>query len=139
MGDGFDAAKISISFASVDNLVIEYNKIKFKTKPFTANTVPFAIKVNSLNASCKATPACQFEFSQSIAPTLASVTPTIVSGASNIQIDGTNFGTDATKLKVTIGSQNCNVSAATGTSLTCSLPGLEAGIQRIHLNLEGHF
>lgn len=137
-GDGFDARTLAIRFPSVDELATSYTTITFRTRPNQDQIIPLALKSNSVDVLCTLTPACQFEFSTTIAPTITLVSPTSVSGSASVQIDGTNFGTDITKLSVKIGQQVCAVSSSTGTSLTCSLSGLEVGNQNIYLNLDGN-
>ena len=54
-------------------------------------------------------------------------------------ISGSQFGNDKTKLTVTIGNNNCNVTAASANSITCSLESLNVGQQNIIVNLKGKF
>ena len=52
-------------------------------------------------------------------------------------ISGSQFGNDKTKLTVTIGNNNCNITAASANSITCSLDSLNVGQQNIIVNLMG--
>lgn len=136
-GDGFDASTTQLNFVGTDSLQVTYNTITFVTRPTSANTIPLDVYVNTINAQCNVSPACQFQFDSSIAPTLSAVSPTSVNSATTITLTGTNFGSDSTKLSVKIGKQTCAVTAASGTSATCTLAGLEVGAQSIQVNVIG--
>lgn len=139
-GDGFtDSTIIQVTNGMLfykANSIISYDQISFKTSSSSSLTTIIKVYVNGVQAVCTS-PNCDFTFSSQIAPTIASVSPTSVSDAATITLSGTQFGTDPTKLTVNIGSQSCTVLTATGSQITCSIPGLNLGSQSVSVNLDG--
>ena len=141
-GDGFTSAtllQLSGITYSTANANISYNQITLQTRSAPSSVANIVVYVNGVQATCSATPNCAFTFSSSIAPSIISASPLSVSDAATITITGTQFGTDITKLMVTIGTQVCSVQTVTNTQLTCNVPGLNLGAQLVSINLAGNY
>lgn len=93
-----------------------------------------SVNVNGVSARCS---NCNYEFSSSIAPKLSSITPTSVSDITTITIQGSQFGTDASKINVKIGSDFCTVTDLNDTQIKCTLNALRLGSQAVVVNLNG--
>ncbi len=127
-----------VSFSN-KNANITYNQISFITTFSPIGSSQVSIYVNGIQAICgiNSSSLCNYQFSSTIAPTIYSGTPLNVSGPANMTIIGSNFGNDATKLTVKIGNDNCNITAATNSTIVCRLLSLSVGPQNVLVNLKG--
>ena len=92
--------------------------------------------VNGVDAVCNTN--CNFTFSSSSTPTLTSITPLTLSTPNTIfTISGTSFGTDLTKVSVTIGRVTCQVTSTIDTNIMCTLPYLDLGSQTVAVLING--
>ena len=102
------------------------------------------VTVNGFQADTSVT----YEYLPSATPTVYSVAPATGVGGSDVEISGTNFGTDVASVSVHIlsgigewnyGSMEspCIVSAVTDTSINCSLPIKPAGSYTIVAHISG--
>ena len=83
----------------------------FPTKPFTANSAS--------------------------TPVINSVTPTSGKAGESITVQGTGFSTVPSENHVKIGTTDCEVTASTGTSITCTLQSKAAGTYPMSLRVTG--
>ena len=140
-GDGFliDSAVVSLGgitySKSNTNFNISYSSISLITSSSAVGSNSIAVYVNGVQAICSASSNCNYQFSSNVAPTILAISPTSVSSSSIMTITGSQFGTDITKLTVTIGNSNCNITAVTVNSITCSLNSLNVGQQGVVVNL----
>ena len=97
----------------------------------------------------EAEPSVVYTFSASSTPTISSITPETGVGGGEIEIVGTGFGSDPSSVSVLIlnsmeewayGSteSQCDVSDATETSITCSLPVKPAGSYVVVVHITGY-
>ena len=140
-GDGFSTGFTTLQFGTVSytatNAIINYNQISLITSSSLVGAVALYLSVNGIFASCTQVPYCSYQFSSLIAPTISSISPTSVSSGVNITISGTQFGYDSSQLNITIGSQICNITELSNSTITCYLSGLSVGSQTITVNLLG--
>lgn len=81
---------------------------------------------------------CNFTFAASITPKVTSVSPNSLNEANTlITINGENFNKDASKVKVNVGSENCEILSASQTKLTCTLNRLALGNQPVVVSVDG--
>ena len=118
------------------NTVVTYNSITINSYPGLDGDSQVSVVSNSATAVCGLA-SCNFTYSQSITPTLTAVSPTSVNAAGTITLTGTNFGTDTTKVTVSIGKQSCTPLTANDTEITCTLVGLNLGSQTVKVNING--
>ena len=142
-GDGFTSSLTSVILdlsqytVSSVNTQITYTSITFMTKQDQVGTFQVKTSVNGVNAVCEAA-NCNFTFSSSSTPTLSSISPTsLITPNTVFTISGTSFGTDLTKVHVTIGQVTCQVTLTTDTSITCTLPNLNLGSQSVQVLIDG--
>ncbi len=114
---------------------INATHIVLKTAAQEEATLDVRVVVNNINASCG---TCTFSYSDSISPELTSVSPLTVSGSTQISLQGSKFGSDATKVHVMIGASECVVaSVANDSQIECQVAGVEAGDQLVQVTVEG--
>jgi hypothetical protein len=143
-GDGFIS-----SLTSVILHLSQYNALNGKITQITdtsltlttqsdqAGTFQLATYVNGVAAVCQIA-NCNFTFSSSFTPTLTSITPLTLSTPNTIfTISGTSFGTDSSKVSVTIGRVTCQVTSTIDTTIICTLPYLDLGSQNVAVLING--
>lgn len=90
--------------------------------------------VGGYAAKCGNITACNFQWSSNQTPTVSSV----AQNGSILNIIGTGFSTIINLNTVTIGAVGrCNVTAATSTSLSCTILTAPAGAQTVRVNVDG--
>ena len=138
-GDGFLVDRTIVSLSGISysksNSNISYSNVSLITSSSSVGSNSISIYVNGVLAICSSN--CNYQFSTNVAPTISSISPTSVSSLSIMSITGTQFGTDKTKLTVTIGNNNCNMINATANLITCSLNSLYVGQHSVVVNLKG--
>ena len=142
-GDGFSASLTRVildltqySLASA-NAQITYSSIVFITQQDQSGTFPIRASVNGVSALCNAN--CNFTFSSSATPTLSSITPTTLTAPNtDFTISGNLFGTDMTKVHVTVGQIVCEIQSVTDTTIACRLPYLSFGSQTVNFLIDGN-
>ena len=142
-GDGFVSALTLLDLdvtrysQSLQNAQITYNSISVTTALDQAGTFEMLVHVNAIQALCESS-NCNFTFTADVTPTVNSIQPTTFT-ALNTQftISGVNFGTDSSKVHVTIGSVNCAIVSVVDTSIVCTLAALDLGSQSIDVLVDG--
>ncbi len=85
-------------------------------------------------ALCSGTNTCNFQWLTSQTPSISSVVQTGMS----LVITGTSFSTALSSNNVTIGTTgSCTVTAATTTSITCTISNGPSGIYAVGVNVDG--
>ena len=136
-GDGFvdKVSVVLISSATYSKGKVSSSQITIETAACSNGNNALTVYVNNVKAVCGAT--CNYQCADSVTPVVNSVTPLQISGTSSVTISGSLFGSDASKLKVQIGGQNCAVTSASDSTVVCSLNGLPLGKQLLTVNLQG--
>ena len=136
-GDGFDK-KTSIVYFGNDisinpqSLKISYDSIVLNTLPIYEADYFVYVNVNNQNAGCNMNTNCTFTISSNYTPLINSISPNTVNDSNTqIVISGINFGNQTDKVTVKIGNQNCLVNIIDDSSITCTLDGLDLGIQLV--------
>ena len=141
-GDGFnqDTTVVAIgqtSYYKGKNAQITNNTIVITTSNYIDDTNDLQVYVNNVLAVCTSD-QCQYSFSDQSTPTLSQISPLTVNDSTLMTLTGASFGSDPTKIKITIGSSNCgSVSITSNTVVTCQLDGLNLGKQNVNLNVDG--
>ncbi len=112
--------------------------------PVTTPT-PVRVTINGVPSSCASGlgAGCDFTYASGISPSIATVNPTTVNfGAAaslDLVITGTGFGATAAANTVTVGGAPCVVSAASTTSITCTLQavGTPSGSRTVRARVRG--
>jgi len=97
-------------------------------------TLEVLVIVNKINASCD---TCSFTYSDSISPSLTSVTPLNVSGPTKIILEGFQFGSDPEKVSVFIGKSYCSIiSLVNESQIECDVDAVEFGEQLVQVIID---
>ena len=133
-GDGFmdKLSVVLIGSATYTNGTVSSSQITIETVACSNGNNALSVYVNNVKAVCGAT--CSYQCADSVTPVVNSVTPLQISGSGSITISGSLFGSDASKLNVNIGGQNCAVTSASDSTVVCSLNGLPLGKQLLSVN-----
>jgi hypothetical protein len=92
--------------------------------------------VNGVAAVCNTN--CNFTFDSTLTPSVTSVSPTSLATPNTVfTISGTSFGTDMSKVHVTIGQVTCQVTSLVETSIVCTLANLNLGTQNVNVLKDG--
>ncbi|KAK3107254.1 hypothetical protein FSP39_010348 [Pinctada imbricata] len=96
---------------------------------------------NNLMAKCSdpSTYSCTIGYSSLYTPMVTAVSPASVSGtSSSLTITGSNFGTDASKVTVSVGAESCSVTSVIATQIECSVGAVPVGIQNVGVTVLPH-
>ena len=92
--------------------------------------------VNGVDAVCNTN--CNFTFDSTLTPSVSSISPTSLTTPNTVfTISGNSFGTDMSKVHVTIGQVTCQVTSVVDTSIVCTLANLNLGIQNVNVLIDG--
>lgn len=138
-GDGFTPDTYVVIGQNVytrNTATIDYNSIVLITQA-DQGLQNISVFSNSKPAVCDGT--CNFEFSTANTPVITSVSHSSVNQSTDLTISGQNFVDTQSLIKVTIGSQNCQVTSSNSIEIVCSIDGLDVGAQDININVESNF
>jgi len=106
------------------------------TQQDQAGSSQIQTSVNGVSAVCNTN--CNFTFSSALTDAVSSISPTSLSTPNTVfTISGTSFGTDMTKVHVTIGQVDCQVTSTTDTEIVCTLSNLNLGSQSVSVLIDG--
>lgn len=118
------------------NAQITYNNITFTTQQDQAGTYQMKTSVNGVDAVCNTN--CNFTFDSTLTPSVSSISPTSLTTPNTVfTISGNSFGTDMSKVNVTIGQGACQVTSVTDTEIVCTLANLNLGSQSVAVLIDG--
>ena len=124
-------------FNDNNNTMVTFNKITINTIPLTEGTYDVKVFNRPSTTPMRFLSSSNYTFSQEITPVLNSSSPSDVCNSTVVTLNGNNFGTDLSLLKITIGTQQCQPLTVTNTEITCQLMGLNLGDQNVQLNVIG--
>ena len=75
-----------------------------------------------------------YSYDSSSTPVISNVSPNSGSGGP-ITLTGSGFGTDSSKVNVTVGTQSCSIQTISNTQITCQLTSGSAGTFPVQINL----
>lgn len=129
----YDCPVISVDYSTITCTLPRAGREGFKNAKVTVT----ASDGQKADAVCSSTSSslCSYQYKSDQTPTVTGVSPDTISGSTTLTVSGTNFGTDTSAISVTIGGEVCSVSAATDTSLTCTVPSAPVGDQSVNVNV----
>lgn len=80
---------------------------------------------------------CSFNFTEALTPVLLSISPTQGQGGTTTIIQGSDFGSDQSKLSVFLGSAPCEILACNDTAIECVACRHVAGTYQVIVSVEG--
>lgn len=80
---------------------------------------------------------CSFSFTDTVTPTVHSVSPTTGQGGASITIQGDGFGEDTSAISILIGSAPCQVDSSTSDTIVCVTSRHAAGSYRVQVHIAG--
>ena len=96
-------------------------------------SVQVTVWVSGFLSLCGDGADCSFSYDSSLTPSISGVTDALVDGSVELTIAGTGFTTDPADFSISVGGRNCEATAATATSVTCTLENGPAGDFDINL------
>jgi hypothetical protein len=146
-GDGFTPANTRVIVGSVEYTsvaTITYSQIQFVTQvppsAYVNQPIPITILVGTNQAVCSAG-SCTYTWATSATPTLASVSPTTISGPQTLTLSGLNFAStgsiSTSDVTVTVNGQSCTAASATNSTITCNIGNIQAGTYPVVLTING--
>jgi len=143
-GDGFSISQtyviIDLSQYSIlnANAQIANTNITLTTQKDQSGSFEIRAFVNGVAAVCSTN--CNFTFDPTLTPSVTSVSPTSLATPNTVfTISGTSFGTDMSKVHVTIGQVTCQVTSVVDTSIVCTLANLNLGSQNVNVQIDGSY
>lgn len=144
-GDGFVPSQTAVVLGSStfqlknSNANIAYTSINFETLPNQEGAYELSVYVNGFQAVCSNN-NCNYTFTSAATPKLTAVSPNTLSDSNTlITITGQNFGSDSSKVKVSIGGEDCAVASTSQTTITCTLNRLALGNQAVMVTIDGKY
>eukprot|EP00759_Apiculatamorpha_spiralis_P009384 PhF_6_TR15991/c1_g1_i1/m.25091 len=102
---------------------------------------PITLNVKGLDAKydskCTSAGSCWYAYSEDSTPQMVSISTRNVSAGDIITITGKNFPTDCVQIAVTTGSQPCNLTQCTATSISCKIGALPYGRALVDVKVAG--
>ena len=98
----------------------------FRLPAISANP-QVTVWVNGFLCSCSDETGCEFTYDTSLTPTLSTVVDSLVDGNIILTITGVGFTDDVNDYEITVGGRKCAVSAASSSSVDCTLENGPAG------------
>ena len=99
----------------------------FRLPASTADEPEVTVWVSGFLSSCTGGATCSFSYDSSLDTTISSVSSELLDGSVVLTIEGTGFTDDITDFEVDVGGRACEVTAASATSVTCTLEDGPAG------------
>ncbi|XP_018426208.1 PREDICTED: fibrocystin-L [Nanorana parkeri] len=136
-GNGFHPfnTTVQVGGAACSILSVTPGSIKCVTPASSAAKIA---KVNILIPSASY-PSLSYSYSEADTPTVTSVSPSTGPSGTSITVFGTQFGSDATNVAVTIGNATCAITAMSDTSLNCTVANHWGGTFPLSLHNEKGF
>ena len=99
----------------------------FRQPASTGSNPEITVWVTGFLSLCAEGVDCTFTYDASLTPTISSVADALVDGFVELTISGTGFTTDPADFSIDVGGRGCEATAATATSVTCTLENGPAG------------
>jgi len=99
----------------------------FFRQPTEGSDPQVTVWVNGFLSLCAGGADCSFSYDASLTPTITGVSDALVDGFVELTIAGSGFTTDETDFTIDVGGRKCVATAATATSVTCTLENGPAG------------
>ena len=134
-GNGFgtlDSTSVTIGQVPCEITDITISVIKCKTGSQSEGS--YSVSVTS---GAESFPTKTFTTNLASTPVIDSVTPNAGKAGESINVQGSGFSTDSSQNLVKIGTTDCEVTASTGTSITCTLKSKAAGTYPVSLHVTG--
>ncbi|CAH1226877.1 PKHD1L1 [Branchiostoma lanceolatum] len=146
-GTGFSSStSVTVAGQACNIISVTYTRIVCKTGAHQSRkrstnhagqvTISQTINGASIQVACSSN--CAYTYAVSATPTVTAVAPTQVSGALNeLRINGTLFGTEASNVTITVGSEECNITHIEDDFILCDLEAVEVGDNAFELHIDG--
>lgn len=148
-GDGFTPENTRIILGSEEYTLsanISYSQIRITTgippQLYINQNIPVSILVGTNPAVCS-TSSCTYQWADSVTPSLNTVSPSSVSGPQTLTLTGQNLNPTGSvslaNIHVAINGRPCNVTAATNSTIQCTIESLPVGNYSIATSIDGKF
>jgi len=146
-GDGFTPENTRIILGSEEYTLsanISYSQIRITTgippQLYINQNIPVSILVGTNPAVCS-TSSCTYQWADSVTPSLNTVSPSSVSGPQTLTLTGQNLNPTGSvslaNIHVAINGRPCNVTAATNSTIQCTIESLPVGNYSIATSIDG--
>ncbi|KAI8520672.1 Fibrocystin-L [Branchiostoma belcheri] len=148
-GNGFSSStQVTVADQACNIVTVTYTKIVCKTSAHqsrkrstsqnVAGQVTVSQSINGVTMQVACTSNCGYTYAVSATPTVTAVEPTQVSGAVNeLRINGTLFGTEASNVTISVGSEECVITHIEDDFILCDLAAVQVGNNAFELHIDG--
>lgn len=147
LGDGFTPADTRVIIGSIEytsTANITYSQIQLRTQvppsSYLNRPIPITVLVGANRAVCSSG-SCTYQWAQIATPSLTSISPNSINGPQTLTLTGQNFAPSgsilASDVSVTVGGQQCTVTAATNSTITCNIGSVPAGNYSVVVSING--
>lgn len=146
-GDGFTPEKTRIilgDYEYTSSANISYSQIRITTdippQQYINQNIPVTVLVGTNPVVCSIS-SCTYQWTDGATPTLNLVSPSSVSGPQTLTLTGQNLNptgsVSLSDIHVVINGRQCNVTAATNSTIQCAIESLPVGNYSIVTSIDG--